>query len=351
MKAVLITPYFRTLGGGEKYFFSLAAFLVSRGWQVDIFGFPPQDRERVGDYLDLDLKEVNFLGGNFYDLNLLGKWFFLRRYDLCFFVSDGSLPFLFAKKNLVHFQVPFQKVGGRSLGNRFKLKRISKIVCNSFFTKKVIDQEFKVSSLVVYPPVAVDRFSPGKKEKLILCLSRFTDLLHNKRQDVLLEAFRQALSRPAFAGWRLVLAGGAQEGKDFVVKLQKAAAGLPVEIITDLSMEKVKDLYRRASFFWLATGYGLSPAEHPEAMEHFGMVTVEAMAAGAVPIVIAQGGQPEIIASGKDGFLWQNPEELVKLTEKLILDPPAWSQLSCEAQKKSRQFSFAEFCEAYEKII
>jgi hypothetical protein len=55
---------------------------------------------------------------------------------------------------------------------------------------------------------------------------------------------------------------------------------------------------------WHATGYGFDAEQYPAKQEHFGMTTVEAMSAGAVPVVLNTGGQREIVTHGDDGFLW-----------------------------------------------
>ena len=60
------------------------------------------------------------------------KWQESRLYDLLFVVSDGSVPMMLAKKNILHFQVPFKNIDGKSLLNQIKLKKIHCVVCNSF---------------------------------------------------------------------------------------------------------------------------------------------------------------------------------------------------------------------------
>jgi glycosyltransferase involved in cell wall biosynthesis len=56
------------------------------------------------------------------------------------------------------------------------------------------------------------------------------------------------------------------------------------------------------------------------AHEHFGITTVEAMAAGAVPIVHGSGGQTEIVRRGVDGHLWSTVPELVARTVEVAGD-------------------------------
>lgn len=350
MKAALFDPYLNTFGGGERYFLTLVYFLLKKGWNVDIFGGDNSLIEKAYNLFKIDIKGVTFVNKNLSLLNLFKKYKILSKYDLCFYISDGSLPFLFSKKNLLHFQVPFLNVGGESLVSKLKLKTINKVICNSCFTKEFVDKEFAVVSTVIYPPVNVEEFRPNKKENLIVSVGRFTDLLHNKRQDLLIKVFKK-LSDEKKGDWRLILAGGAREGKKLVEKLRELAKGYSVEFRLDVSFDELKEIYGRAKIFWMATGYGLDEEKEPEKMEHFGITTIEAMAAGCVPVVIGKGGQKEIIDPGKDGFLWQGEEELLKLTRKLLFNESLRREMADSARNKSILFSERNFFSSYDRII
>ena len=74
-------------------------------------------------------------------------------------------------------------------------------------------------------------------------------------------------------------------------------------------------LYGKSSIYWHATGYG---EDNPKKFEHFGISTVEAMAAECIPVVINLGGQPEIVEQSVNGFLWNSIPELKKFSLKLV---------------------------------
>lgn len=350
-KAIIIDPYLDTLGGGERYALEFALALLRLGWQPEVWGFGPTWRQAAADKLGIQLKNILFEERDFLALSLSAKRRLMKSYGLSFFVSDGSLPFLFARRNFIHFQVPFQHVGGRSFVNRLKLNDIEAVICNSEFTKRFIDREFRVKSVVLYPPVAVDQFLPAKKETVILSVGRFTDLLHHKRQDVLVKAFRSLRRFPEAKNWRLVLAGSDREGKELVGKLRQQAAGLPVEIKTNLSFSELQAEYAKASLFWTATGFGVEEEVKPEAMEHFGITTVEAMAAGCVPVVINKGGQKEIVHAEENGFCWSTTEELVEYSRRLITDAPLRKKLSRQAVVDSRLYSEEVFYDKVKELV
>jgi glycosyltransferase involved in cell wall biosynthesis len=353
MKAGIYDPYLDTLGGGERYTMTVAYCLSQSGYQVDVFwddkSIIPKIKERLG----IKVEQINFVPNVFNKAFKIGKKE-LSNYDLIFFLSDGSIPFLPSKKNILHFQVPFHDVNGRSLLNRIKLQKISAVVCNSNFTKRFIDKEYGVNSLVIYPPVDAKAFKALKKENIILSVGRFTDLLHNKRQDVLINEFKRMIKSNLsefIKEWKLIIAGGDKEGKEFVAKLKKMAVGYPIEIITNPCFDDLNQWYGRAKIFWTAAGFGINEDKEPERVEHFGITTVEAMAAGCVPVVIRKGGQPEIVKEGINGLLWEKVEELVEKTASLIKEPKILAKLAKETRKRANDFSQARFCQQLMGII
>src|SRR3989304_4255609 len=164
MRAAIYNPYLDTLGGGERYTLSFAKVLSDNGWDVDVEWKDEKIKKVSETRFGMDLSKINIVQA-------------INRgdgYDLCFWVSDGSIPTLKSRKNLLHFQVPFHNVGGNSLLNKMKLFRIDNIVCNSVFTKKVIDHEYGVESTVLYPPAPVTLVKPKRKENLIIYVGRFS---------------------------------------------------------------------------------------------------------------------------------------------------------------------------------
>lgn len=334
MKAAIFNPYLDTLGGGERYTLSFARVLLDEGWSVDLQWRDESIKEKVDKRFGITTDGLKIVG----DIKR-GSGF-----DLCFWVSDGSIPLLFARKNILHFQVPFRNVEGRSLLNRMKLIRINSIVCNSKYTKKIIDEEYGVKSVVIYPPVDTQSIKPKRKEKIILYIGRFSQLVQSKRQDILIKAFKKLSKNKMNEGWSLVLAGGVEVGVgDYIKKLEKEAQGYPIEIIKSPDYKIVKDLYGRAKIFWSAAGFGVDEKKNPEKTEHFGITTVEAMSAGAVPVVFEAGGFREIIENGKTGFLWKEEKELISLTKELIRDKSQMSSLSNNALIASKEYGYEKF--------
>ena len=216
---------------------------------------------------------------------------------------------------------------------------------NSRFTQRWIDRYWQLPSVVLYPPVAVEEFAPGGKETHILSVGRFFTGQHNKRHLVMVEAFR-ALVDGGLTGWELHLAGGLTPGAAHAAYLEQvrvAAAGYPIVIHTDLSFEALRHLYARSAIYWHAAGYGYDEEEEPIRFEHFGITTVEAMAAGCVPVVYAAGGQRELVADGVTGYGWRTLAELRERTQLLIADSALRTRLAEVAVLASRRFDWTHF--------
>lgn len=341
MRAAIYNPYLDTLGGGEKYTMTVARILADAGYSVDVEWKDDSMRSSLEERFGLSLGGINFK-------NSVAKG---DSYELCFWVSDGSIPLLKARHNFLHFQMPFKSVNGRSLFNRIKLFRINKLICNSYFTKKFIDSEFSVESAVLYPPVNVDIIKPRKKENLIVYVGRFSQLTQAKRQDILIDAF-QKFTEKVEGSWKLILAGGSEVGAgEYLKTLKQKSAGLNLEVVESPTLKYLHDLYSRARFFWSAAGYKIDENKEPAKVEHFGISLVEAMAAGVIPFVYEAGGPKEIIKTGVNGYFWKDIDGLVEETIGVLGSVDTMKKISLGAVDSSKLYSIERFRENARKLL
>lgn len=334
-KAAIYNPYLDTLGGGERYTLSLAKVLAEIGYEVDFQWKDEKIKDKIQTRFGFKLDEkINFIED-------------IKRgenYDICFWVSDGSIPMLRARSNFIHFQVPFLNVNGKTLYNKMKLIRVKKIICNSYFTKKVIDKEFGVDSLVIYPSVDTDSIVSRRKENIITYVGRFSNLVQSKGQDVLIEEFKKLNKEKGFEDYKLILAGGVEVGVgNYLNKLKSLSRNLNIEFIESPSFKILKDIYGKSKFFWSAAGYGVNEITNPEKVEHFGITLIESMAAGAVPIVFNGGGYKEIIVNGENGFLWQNKNDLVKIVKRVLATPNLYKTVSDKTKNSALKYNYEIF--------
>lgn len=164
--------------------------------------------------------------------------------------------------------------------------RVDVFLANSEYVARRIWRTYRRPARVLYPPVDVGRFDHTQlREDFYLTMSRFVPY---KKIDLIVETFAR-LGKP------LVVIGA---GPDF--EKVKALAGPTVQLLGRQSDEVVADYMARCKAFVFA------------ADEDFGIVPVEAQAAGAPVIAYGKGGSLETVIADKTGVFFgqQNVESL-----------------------------------------
>ena len=233
-------------------------------------------------------------------------------------------------------EFPFQSRLG--LGSRLRLSLFRSVVANSAYTARWIERRWGRPARVLHPPVFP--ILPREKRPWIVAVGRFASGGRSKRQLEMVEVFRGLVER-GLAGWELHLVGTGQDPAS-VRRVVEAARDLPVMIHLDASRQELEEVCGAASVFWHFTGALENPEEAPERMEHFGIATVEAMSAGAVPVVVARGGQPEIVEADT-GLIWETFEECANQTWRLCRDETLRARLGEAARRRAQDFAFPAF--------
>ncbi|MFZ2025227.1 MAG: glycosyltransferase [Microgenomates group bacterium] len=343
LKIGIYNPYFDSLGGGERYVLTLAEHW-STMHDVSIFWDDASILRSATDRFGLDLSKVKTTPNIFGTRFLVRKLIESSKYDLIFFLSDGSVPMTMARQNIIHFQVPFAHIAMTP----WKAAHYRSIVVNSEFTKHNLDKKLSVPVTIIYPPVDVTVLKTAKKEKIILSVGRFNALYGAKKQDVLIRAFIEMTKKKQANGWKLVLAGGClATDEEYANSLLEMAKGYAIEFEMNCSYEKLQSLYEVSSMYWHAAGYGETD---PTRMEHFGMTTVEAMSGCCIPIVYNAGGQPEIVKQGINGYLWNTVDELLVATS-MIMKGKDIKSIIIAAQQTAKKFSKKLFNEQYDELL
>jgi len=166
--------------------------------------------------------------------------------------------------------------------------RVDRFIAISEHVRRRIRYFYGRESDVVYPPVDLDRCTPGR------CGAHDFDLIVSalvpyKRVDLAVEAYNRL-------GYPLKVVGSGSQQR----KLQKMA-GPSVEFLGWREDEEILDLYRNCRFL-------IFPGE-----EDFGIVPLEAQACGRPVVAFGRGGALESVVHGKTGihFRKQAPEDLL----------------------------------------
>lgn len=230
------------------------------------------------------------------------------------------------------------------------------ITANSEFTNYWVTKLWGRSSKIVYS-VCDGIGAPKHKNKMILSVGRFSarnpDINH-KRHDVLIDTFLK-MKELKSEGWQLHLAGSLnlddRQAVEYAVSLEAAAAGAPVQFHYNTELNTLRELYSQSAIYWHATGFGTASDLSPHTQEHFGITIVEAMSAGAIPIVINSGGLRETVQNGVNGYLWDNLDDLAKTTNQLAKNKDLQQNMATHAVASSLKYSRAAFNAKLDEII
>lgn len=174
-------------------------------------------------------------------------------------------------------------------------ERVDKFIANSNFVAKRIKKYYKKDSVVVNPPVSVGKFyverDSKKRGDYFLMVGR---LIAYKRHDIAIKAFNKL-------GLKLKIIGRGPELK----KLQKIA-GPNIEFLGRVEDKDLPKYYAECKAF-------IFPQE-----EDFGIVAIEAMAAGR-PLIAYKGGDiVEHMEENKTGIFFSNQtaEDVVRAVKR-----------------------------------
>lgn len=225
----------------------------------------------------------------------------------------------------------------------------------SEFTRIWVQRYWRRDSVILTPPVDVETFAPAPdgKRNMILNVGRFFAGSHNKKHLEMVSAFKDMVDQ-GLRGWELHLAGNLVPERmhvEYLERVQREAQGYPIVLHVNAPFGELRRLYGEAAIYWHASGFGEDEAREPIKFEHFGITTVEAMAAGCAPVVIAKGGQPEIVQHGHNGFLWRSLSELQLLTLRLIENRTLRETLANNARADSRRYDKSHFQARLDELL
>lgn len=233
----------------------------------------------------------------------------------------------FGKLNpLIRFAMPFF-VPAQKKADYEAAQKVDVFIANSTEVQRRIKKYYDKPSIVIHPPVDVDRFEPARtRGDYYVTLGRQVPY---KRSDLAVRAATE-LHIP------LKVYGDGPDHERLV-----HLAGPTVQFYTDrmgdASDAAVTQALNRAKGF-------IFPAE-----EDFGIVQVEALAAGAPVIALGRGGARDIVEDGVSGVLFrdQNTENVVnaiRYAEKLTFLPGT-------LRRKAKRFDKSLFITKIRKVV
>lgn len=203
---------------------------------------------------------------------------------------------------------------------------VHRFIANSKNVAGRIQRFYGRESVVAYPPVDLDFFTPGgpRADRLYVCASRQVPY---KRLDRIVEAFAGMPQR------RLVVLGDGPQHE----RIRALAADHPhIMVRGEVAATELRDWFRRARAFVFA------------ADEDFGLVPLEAQACGTPVLALAAGGALETVnaeeGSTRTGLFFAEPtaeaiRDAVMRFERLPIPPSAHACRANAERFDSKRFS------------
>ncbi len=214
-------------------------------------------------------------------------------------------------------------------------KRVDYWSSNSEFVARKIRKTYGVIPKVLYPGIEERYFEPvtsndiekvkekySVPEDFVLVVSRLYDY---KRVDWAIRAAQRS-------GKNLVIVG---EGPDLKFLKKIAKGDSRIQFLGFISDDEVKALYTAAKVLLFC------------GIEDFGLVPLEAMAAGTLVFAYKYGGVLETVSQGKSGEFFENEEQLAELLKKL--DERRYNKKDIVNQ--ARKFSEEKFLNNFTEYI
>ncbi len=374
MKILLYHTLEDTLGGAELVLIHVMNhFLKNPQNTVTILGFQPPDLSRMEEFAKIPLPRDRILSlqphlpaffkkvpEGFFQI----KTAFLQRFaktissdfDVCF-STCGEVDFgrrgiqyihmpVFApyavlnKYRILHDKSRLNRFPYLSTPYEFLVRLIAKnkahniennlSLTNSRFMQGVIAECYKINAQIIYPslfdPLALKPAQSTVRAFRIACVGR---VCSDKNTLELMDLF--SLIHMHLPALELMVAGNATDKSYFnAVKERAKELDIPVVFKTDISRVEIEDVLKTSLFFI-----------NPKNYEHFGIATLESIAAGCLPIVHRSGGSVEIVPAPELQF--ENGPDLVDKLQKLISDPALQESLKETLQNHVESFSINRF--------
>jgi glycosyltransferase involved in cell wall biosynthesis len=206
-------------------------------------------------------------------------------------------------------------------------QNVDVFIANSSEVQKRIKAYYGKPSTIIHPPVDVTRFNPARERATYyVALGRQVPY---KRIDLAVEAATKL-------GIPLKVFGNGSEHEKLV-----AMAGPSVHFFTDRFGDASDEAVTRA--LNNAKGY-IFPAE-----EDFGIVQVEALAAGAPVIGLGRGGTTDIVDDGISGILFN--DQTVDSVSLAVQKAESMQFLPATLQRKAKRFDTSLFVTKIRKVV
>lgn len=233
------------------------------------------------------------------------------------------------------------------------LAAADRVLVNSRFTAGVFRRCYPdaTAPVVLHPGVDLDRFGGPRATGpgiLILTIQRFDPAKNHMLALEMLHHLR-AISPETASRVRLLLAGGMDPTVRPSVEYLRHLEGRVRDLGLEGQVTFVENPRDSELAGWLARADLLV---HTPPFEHFGIVPVEAMAAGVPVVACRGGGLPETVVDGRTGLLCApDGASFAVAARRLIEDPELRAEMGRAARDHAAGFGRSRFGERLEEEL
>jgi O-antigen biosynthesis protein len=357
---VLYSPYELVPGGGERMLFELASVLSSIVGTSNVVFATPQR------YSTIRIRQMEATFGFEHVVGKAVPWKSVERGQCRFSVVIGNsiVPPVqaFGRRSVYHIQFPFSIPDKQVEERGHWLGDYDEIWVYSEYVRRNVNGLIRHYGLKA-PPIRLIRACavwsgasaglPWPARETILTVGRFFSGGHNKRQDVVIEAFRR-MAEMGTHGVNLALAGSihpSPEGRNRFHELQALARGLDCTFYPNIARADLAALYERSAVLIHATGFGVDADEFPERLEHWGITPIEAASFGCIPVVYGRGGPKEVVDLLGCDTAFLTVEECAGIVTELLSDPAGSTSLSAHIRETSQAYSAESYSSAVRESL
>ncbi len=309
-------------GGGQRVC-ALVAQTLARNYDVHLLSPEPRTRSWWETTFDVDLRNVTVgttrrthsLGWTATRVNVLSdRYDVLVNAEYAYWALDPSRAR--TRVIMAHDAHPLDRQPS------YLADYHCAIACSEYGRGKLDDERWPIPKTVLYPPIfetdSTVSEGPGPRtgNKSILTVARFDHHRRNNSLPSLVTAFRTAYDQ-GLRDYELVIAGFVQDASLFD-QLVAQAHGYPIRFVASPTRPALLALYRKAAFLLNIRGIDGELPTTAFSHEALGVVTIEAICHGCLPIVHGFAGHLETVpdSSLHIDSLASMPEQLTEIIRK-----------------------------------
>jgi glycosyltransferase involved in cell wall biosynthesis len=348
MKICLITRSLKAHDGWAGYARSLSDGLVKNGLQVEILSednlLPPLFISRF--------KKVYYLFKNYFRIKKV-----IQNCDLVHVIAEPYAPLLY---NLIKIKPYFITAHGtyavHPLTKKYLFKiykkvytHAEKIICVSKFTQQKILNYIKLNNTcVIHNGVNSEKFKVQKLNNKQFQILTVGVIIPRKAYHLNIQALGEL--KKIKHDFKYVIVGtkcNEEYYKNLLKLIQENSLTENIIFKENLSEDELVELYKQSNLFLLV------PEEQGQTkFEGFGLVYLEAMAAGVPVLAARDSAAEEFIQDSVNGFLIDpDSEHIYKKINYIINSPKEYiNKIINQAVKTAQKFSWQNVVKEYAKI-